>query len=180
MNFGELLNELYDVENELYHMNLYATKMSFGMEGGNPLRYRGAALRPILPRPAPASASAPEPEMMGWVFPGDPNTMPPPPPRPPRPPNMSSQTEEEEKRRLAEEKNNLRAISDSGKAIRLYTSFNLDPDKPFADNFDELLRYNAAMTRQKEEEEMKALRDDPELQKTLDEIIDSDAFDQET
>ena len=33
MNFGELLDELHDVENDLYHMNLYAYKMRFGMEG---------------------------------------------------------------------------------------------------------------------------------------------------
>jgi len=33
MNFGELLNELHDVENELYHMNLYAAKMGFGARG---------------------------------------------------------------------------------------------------------------------------------------------------
>ena len=30
MNFGELLDQLYDVENKLYHMNLHATKMGFG------------------------------------------------------------------------------------------------------------------------------------------------------
>ena len=32
MNFGELLDQLYDVENDLYHMNLYAAKMGFGEE----------------------------------------------------------------------------------------------------------------------------------------------------
>jgi len=65
MNFGELLDELHDVETKLYHMNLYASKMSFGMNDGQPPQEQHQQPQPPQeqhqqPQPQPQQEQQPE------------------------------------------------------------------------------------------------------------------------